>query len=282
MAAAKSGLEITSRTWPFCTESPSRTLRSATRPEPSEVTRIVLLTSGCTVPLALSSVGRSRLSTLTVWKSSGWSTVIRFGSTVVSCFVGAAFVLLEQARETESRAMPSSRAAVRRMRTAKSFGAATGGRAETAPQEAADCTTSATLEVNLELKKYIASDFMGSPRGPRPDSIGWWPTNRNRPGSRRPVARCGTRPERSGNPVMTPRRVDRKRESCPAPGQTAADTWPCKDAAESDCFRAWRSWNRRHSARWLRRRHAISHCARYPVSCAASLPDCGRKCAAGY
>src|ERR1700674_159006 len=261
MAAAKSGLEITSRTWPFFTESPSRTLRSATRPEPSEVTRIVLFTSGWTVPLAFSSVGRSRLSTLTVWNSSGWSTVRRLGSTVISCFVGAAFVLSEQATETASKAKPSRRAADRRMRAAKSFGAETGGRAETAPQESADCTALAALELNLELNKYIACDVMGSPRGPRPDLIGWRRTNRNPPGSRRPVARCGTPPARSGNPATRPRRVDRRRKSCRARGQTAAGTWPCKDAAESDCFRAWRNWNLRHSARLLRRRRAVFHCA---------------------
>src|SRR6202790_4130454 len=166
MAAAKSGLEITSRTWPFFTWSPSRTLRSATRPEPSEVTRIVLFTSGWTVPLALSSVGRSRLSTLTVWKSSGWSTVIRLGSTGISCFVGAALVLLEQATKRVVRARPSRNTKDRRMRAAESLGAATGGRAAAgAPPGAADCTALAALERNLELK-YIASDVMGSPRGP--------------------------------------------------------------------------------------------------------------------
>src|SRR3984893_2225842 len=262
MAAARSGLEITSRTWPFFTESPSRTLRSATRPEPSEVTRIVLFTSGWTVPLALSSVGRSRLSTLTVWKSSGWSTVIRLGSTVISCFVGAALVLLEQATKRVVRARPSRNTKDRRMRAAESLGAATGGgAAAAAPQESADCTALAALERNLELKKYIACDVMGSPRGPRPGLIGWRRTNRNPPGSRRPVAQCGTPPARSGNPAARLRRVDKKRKSCPAREQTAAGTWPCKGAAESGRFRAWRSWNPRHSARLLRRRRAISHCA---------------------
>src|SRR5208282_1106764 len=94
---------------------------------------MVLFTSGWMVPLASSSVGRSRLSTLTVWNSSGWATVRRFGSTVISCFVGAALGSLEQATETASRTRHNRKAAA-------------------APYLAA-----------LELKKHFACDVMGSP-----------------------------------------------------------------------------------------------------------------------
>src|ERR1700689_2089028 len=109
------------------------------------------------VPLAWSSVGRSRLSTLTVWNSSGLATVMRFGSTVTSCLVGAALVSFEQATAKASRIAQNNRAA-RRWRRAgeivaasnlgsangeavKNFGAAAGGRAETAAsqQEPAAC-----------------------------------------------------------------------------------------------------------------------------------------------
>src|ERR1039458_4176163 len=162
---------------------------------------MVLFTSGWTVPLAFSSVGRSRLSTLTVWNSSGWSMVRRLGSTVISCFVGAALVSLEQATATARRARHNRKAAA-------------------APQESADCTALAALK----LKKYFACDVMGLPRGRRLDLIGWRRTDRSRPGSRRPVARCGTLLVRSGNPATRPRRADRKRKSSPERARTAAGT----------------------------------------------------------
>jgi hypothetical protein len=71
--------------------------------------------------------------------------------------VGAALVSLEQATATARRARHNRKAADRRMRAAESFGAATGGRAATAPQEFADCTALATLE----LEKYFTCDVMG-------------------------------------------------------------------------------------------------------------------------
>src|SRR5260370_33403781 len=104
---------------------------------------------------------------------SGWSTLTLLASRSDTTRAGggaSAFgsVLCSPQPEKTSRARHSSKAADQRMRAAESFGAETGGRAETAPQESADGTALAALEV----KEYIAFDVMGSPRGPRPDSIG--------------------------------------------------------------------------------------------------------------
>src|ERR1039457_6925598 len=118
---------------------------------------MVLFTSGWTVPLAFSSVGRSRLSTLTLWNSSGWSTVKRLGSTVISCFVGAALGSLEQATERANGGRHSRMPASRRTPAAESFGADPGGgRAAAALQEPADCPTLAALEP----KRCFACDVM--------------------------------------------------------------------------------------------------------------------------
>src|SRR5277367_1981960 len=143
------------------------------------------------VPLAFNTVGKSRFSTLTVWNSSGWSTIIKLGSTTISCFVGAALVSLEQATETSRVAKHRNRAADARRWTAGIFGAATGGRpSAAAPQGSADC---AALELKLNKLdfKILDCDVMGLPRGPRPDSIGWRQINRIRSDLHRPAARCG-------------------------------------------------------------------------------------------
>src|SRR5258708_4164341 len=157
---------------------------------------MVLLTSGWTVPLAFNSVGRLRLSTLTVWNSSGWSTVRRFGSTVISCFVGAALVSFEHATKKPIGARHRRKAANRRIRAAKIFGAATGGRdAATAPQESADCTALAALE----LRENLDCDVMGLPRGPRPDLIGLLRSGKNQPSSHSSLHHCGIPSGRSRN-----------------------------------------------------------------------------------
>src|SRR5260370_42395307 len=102
----------------------------------------------------------------------GWFTLkvlgMRSGSTIAGGGASAfGSVLCSPQPEKTSRARHSSKAADQRMRAAESFGAETGGRAETAPQEPADGTALAALEV----KEDLAVDVMGSPPGPRPDSI---------------------------------------------------------------------------------------------------------------
>src|ERR1700722_13049885 len=105
------------------------------------------------LPLAFNTVGKSRLSTLTVWNSSGWSTIIKLGSTTISCFVGAAFVSLEQAMETSRVARHKKSAADARRRAleifgVEIFGAGTGGSpSAAAPQGSASCTA---LELELD------------------------------------------------------------------------------------------------------------------------------------
>src|SRR5713101_2667703 len=167
---------------------------------------MVRFTSGVTLPLAVITVGTSRLSAVTSLNNSGCSTVYRLGSTLTSVFVGAALVSLEQ--ELAIIATTSS------------------------PQSAAKCLPVVFL--------------MAPPRALPPCSIGPPPSNKSRLDLRNSVAHLGIRSVRLGNPAEKLRRSDKQRRLCRALGQIALSRSLCMDAAREGCWRGWRRRSRRH------------------------------------
>ena len=163
MAEARSGLEITSNVWPLVTVSPSFTLRSMTRPPPREVTWMVRFTSGETTPLAVTSVGRARVSAWAVLNSWGCSVSKTSGSRVMGCVLVAAGVSFEQATPPQRAASTS----------------ASGSQCEPG-------TPVCGSPGRLGDKNFI----IGLPRAPRPSSAGLLPSDRTRPDSRNSIHRA--------------------------------------------------------------------------------------------
>src|SRR5580700_2483858 len=198
---------------------------------------MVRFTSGVTVPFAVSTVGRARVSALAVLNNCGFSTKNTSGSTVTGALLAAAGVSFEQPSAT----IKTARTANVTSREATPF--ISPGR-KSGEKHIGERVPSGTAPSGLAPLAQPNS-FIAPPHGPQTDSTAPQPSNTIPPDSRNSAEPPGNRSPYSENPKATPHHAGRKRKSCPAPLPPAPDISPYKVAAESCCCSTLRKPNPR-------------------------------------